>query len=90
MVIENRPGAGTAIGMDAVLRAPPDGYTLLVTNNSFGVIPHLRKLDFDPLASFAPVCNLAVTPTVVVVNAESPYRTLAELIRCRSAPSPVT
>ena len=91
MVIENRPGAGTAIGMDAALRAPRDGYTLLVTNNSFGVIPHLRKLDFDPLASFEPVCNLAVTPAVVVVNTESPYRTLAELIAAaRAKPGDMT
>jgi tripartite-type tricarboxylate transporter receptor subunit TctC len=91
MVIENRPGAGTAIGMDAVLRSPPDGNTLLIINNSFAVIPHLRKLDFDPLASFEPVCNLAITPTVVVVNNESPYRTLADLVAAaRAKPGDMT
>jgi len=91
MVIENRPGAGTAIGADAVLRAPPDGSTLLMVNNSFVVIPHIHKLDYDPLTSFAPICNLAVTPTVIVVNRESRYRTLGDLVgAARARPGEVT
>jgi tripartite-type tricarboxylate transporter receptor subunit TctC len=91
MVIENRPGAGTAIGADAVLRAPPDGNTVFMVNNSFVVIPHIRKLDYDPLVSFAPICNLATTPTLIVVNSESPYRTLGDLVGdARAKPGDVT
>jgi len=91
LVVENRPGAGTAIGADAVLRANADGNTLLINNNSFAVIPHLRKLDYDPFTSFAAVCELAVTPSVVVVGSASPYRTLADLIgAARARPGELT
>jgi tripartite-type tricarboxylate transporter receptor subunit TctC len=91
MVIENRPGAGTAIGADAVLRAPPDGNTVFMVNNSFVVVPHIRKLDYDPLTSFVSICNLAITPTLIVVNSESPYRTLADLVgAARARPGEVT
>jgi tripartite-type tricarboxylate transporter receptor subunit TctC len=51
MVIENRPGAGSAIATEAVARAAPDGNTLLIAGNSFVVNPHLRKVNYDPLAS---------------------------------------
>ncbi len=91
MVIENRPGAGTAIAADAVLRAPPDGNTVFMVNNSFVVVPHIRKLDYDPLTSFEPICNLATTPTLVVVNSELPHRMLADLIgAARAKPGDVT
>ena len=80
MIIENRPGAGTVIGTEAVSRAAPEGNTLLIVTDSFVVIPHLRKLNYDPLVSFEPVCNLAATPQVIVVNSASPYRTLTDLI----------
>src|SRR5262249_14160699 len=91
MVIENRPGAGTAIAADAVLRAPADGNTVYMVNNSYVVVPHIRKVDYDPLTSFAPICNLAITPALVVVNGESPYRTLADLVgTARTRPGEVT
>jgi tripartite-type tricarboxylate transporter receptor subunit TctC len=81
MVIENRPGAGTVIGTEAVARATPDGNTLMVTgNSSFLINPHLRKVNYDPLSSFEPICYLASVPTAIVVNSTSPYRTLAELL----------
>jgi tripartite-type tricarboxylate transporter receptor subunit TctC len=90
-VIENRPGAGTAIGTEAVARAAPDGNTLLVVTDSFVVIPHLRRLNYDPLRSFDPVCNLASTPQVIIVNSTSPYRTLADLMAAaRTKPGTLT
>jgi tripartite-type tricarboxylate transporter receptor subunit TctC len=62
-----------------------------MVNNSFVVVPHVRKIDFDPLTAFAPICNLARTPTLVVVNRESPNRTLADLIgAARARPGAVT
>jgi tripartite-type tricarboxylate transporter receptor subunit TctC len=56
MLIENRPGAASVIGTEAAARAAPDGNTLLVTAPAFVINPHLRKLNYDPLTSFEPIC----------------------------------
>jgi tripartite-type tricarboxylate transporter receptor subunit TctC len=80
MVIESHPGAGTEIGTEYVSRSEPDGYTLGIISNSFVVLPHMRKLNYDPLTDFVPICELASFPPLVVVNDDSPYRTFAELI----------
>ncbi len=79
MVIENRPG-GALNGTEAAARAAPDGNTVLVVTNSFVIDPSIRKTSYDPLTSFAPICNLLRLPQLVVVNAASPYRTLADLL----------
>jgi len=79
-VIENRPGAATIIATEAVSRAAPDGNTLLIVANSFIIHPNFKKLSYDPLTSFEPVCLLATSPQVIVVNSDAPYRTLEELI----------
>jgi hypothetical protein len=87
MIIENRPGAGTAIGTEAVSRATPDGNTVLMMGNSFVINPNLKKLKYDPL-SFEPVCYLATSPEVIVVNSASSYRTLTDLLgAARAAPN---
>src|SRR5712672_2234573 len=57
MIVENRPGAGTVIGTEAVARAAPDGGTLLITAPYLVIAPHLRKLNFDPLTGFEPICH---------------------------------
>jgi tripartite-type tricarboxylate transporter receptor subunit TctC len=80
MVIENRPGAAAVIGTEVVSRAVPDGSTVLIAQTPFVINSHLRKLPYDPLTSFEPICNLATTPTVIVVNSASPYRTLGDLL----------
>src|SRR5262245_51409811 len=80
VVVENRPGANGAIGTEAAARAVPDGNTLLVVANNFVTDPHLRKVNFDPLTSFEPICYLVNAPTIIVVNSASPYRTLADLL----------
>ena len=91
MVIENRAGAGTAIATEAVARAAPDGNTLLLTSPEFILTPLLRKANYDPLTSIEPICNLVSSPTVIVVNASSPYRTLADLFDAgRAKPGEVT
>ena len=79
-VIESRPGAGTVLATDAVSRAAPDGNTILIVSNSFVINPHVRKLAYDPLTSFEPICYLWQSPAVFAVNSASPYRTLADLI----------
>src|SRR5690349_5161078 len=80
VVIENRPGAGTIIGTESVARASPDGNTLLLNAPYLLISSQLRKVNYDPLTSFEPVCHLVSSPGVFVVNSGSPYRTLGDLI----------
>src|SRR5882724_4100381 len=80
IIIESRPGAGGVIAADAVARATPDGNTLLSNNNGMIISAILRKVNYDPQASFEPICYLVSTPQIIVVNSASPYRTLAELV----------
>src|SRR3954454_7765842 len=90
MVVEDRPGAGTVIGTEAVARAAPDGNTVLVVAPSFVINPSLRKVNYD-LSSFEPICHLAATPMVIVVNSASPYRSLGDLIAgARAKPGKLT
>ena len=90
-VIENRPGAGTVVATEAVSRAAPDGNTLLIVANSFVINPSLKKLNYDPFTSFAPVCHLVSSPLIVAVNSDSPYRSLADLINAaRAKPGELT
>jgi tripartite-type tricarboxylate transporter receptor subunit TctC len=85
MVVETHPGAGTEIGTEYVSRAAADGSTLLVISPSFVVLPHVRKLKYDPLTDFVPICELATFPPLIVVNNDSPYRTLGEFIAAAHA-----
>lgn len=80
-LIETRPGAGTMIGTEAVARSAADGKTLLINAPFLLIGPHLQKLNFDPLASLDPVCQLVSSPGVLAVNAASPYRTFADLMK---------
>ena len=80
VVVENRPGGGASIAYEAVARAAPDGNTLVINGNSIVINPHLRKVNYDPLTSFEPVCYLLSSPQVFVVSADSPYKTLAEFV----------
>lgn len=89
MVVENRPGAGGATAADHVRRATPDGRTLLfAVASTHGVNPAVfSDLSYDAVADFAPVALLGVTPFVLVVRADAPFRTAAELVAAlRAAP----
>jgi tripartite-type tricarboxylate transporter receptor subunit TctC len=91
LLIENRPGAGASIAYEAVARAAPDANTLVINGNSLVINPHLRKVNYDPLTSFEPVCYLVSSPQVYVVSPDSPYRTLSDLIAAaRAKPGEIT
>ncbi len=82
-VVEAKPGADGAIGTNEVVRASPDGYTLLLGPTAvYAVIPHLfPNLGFDPLAALDPVSLLADAPLLAVVGADVPVRSLDDLSR---------
>ena len=85
VVIENRPGGGASIAYEAVARAAPDGNTLVINGNSIVINPNLRKVNYDPIASFEPICYLVSSPNLIVVNSDSPYRTLNDYIAAARA-----
>ena len=82
VIVENRAGAGGNVGADAVAKAAPDGYTLLMT--SAGILTANQflyaKMPFDPEKDFVPVSNVADMPMMVVVNPNVPVKNLAELV----------
>jgi tripartite-type tricarboxylate transporter receptor subunit TctC len=81
IVVENRVGAGGAIGADAVAKADPDGYTLLFVASPFTTVPALTpKPTYDPIKHFTPIASIAVGPLVWVVAAGSPFKTMADLL----------
>jgi tripartite-type tricarboxylate transporter receptor subunit TctC len=81
LVIENQTGASGAIGAEKVARAAPDGYTLCGCNNAIlGVLPHVRKVPYDPAKSYRPVGMVAVLPTALLVNPALPVNNVSELV----------
>jgi tripartite-type tricarboxylate transporter receptor subunit TctC len=80
-VVENRAGAGGAIGADHVAKSPPDGYTLLFMSSSLTTNAAVQRLPYDPIADFTPVAQAAVAPMIVTVGKDSPARGLADLVR---------
>jgi tripartite-type tricarboxylate transporter receptor subunit TctC len=86
VLVENRPGGGTVIATELVARAAPDGNTVLLMANSFVINAAVRSsLPYDPLTSFEPLCLMVNTPQILVVNANAPYRTLADLVAAAKA-----
>jgi len=81
-LVENKPGAGGIIGTEAAKNAPPDGYTLTACpSGPFGINPGIySKLPYDPVKDFEPISNLVLTPQVIVVGAQTPYKTLKDLV----------
>jgi len=91
ILIENRTGAGGVIAAEAVSRAAPDGSTMLIISTDTLIPPHLRKVSFDLMTGFEPICYLVSAPTVITVSAASPYRTLGDLVNAaRATPGAIT
>ena len=85
-VVENRPGASNTIAADMTAKAPADGHTLLVaTNTGQAIAPHLIKLAFDPLKDLVPIGLIVTVPNVLVVGAQVPVKSVAELVAAMKA-----
>jgi tripartite-type tricarboxylate transporter receptor subunit TctC len=87
VIVENKPGAGGAIGADFVAKAPNDGYTLLLaTSSTHSIGPVLNaKMPYDAVKDFASIGIVATAPSVLVVGASSPFKTAKELINAVKA-----
>ena len=82
VIVDNRPGAAGVLGADIASKAPADGYTLLLTTTSiYALLPSLKKnLPYDPVKDFAPVSRIATASNVLVVNAQLPVKSVADLV----------
>jgi tripartite-type tricarboxylate transporter receptor subunit TctC len=85
VIVDVKPGGNNVIGSEAVARAAPDGYTLLMGGTHVTINPLLRKLPYDGLNAFVPVALLAATPNVIAVNASVPVRNIRELVALAKA-----
>lgn len=90
IIVENRPGAGSAIGTETVIRSAPDGYTLLQISPSYAINPSLRPPKFDPLNDYTPIALVGKGPFVVVAHPSLPARDARQLIAlARSRPGEI-
>ncbi len=86
VIIDNRPSAGQIVASEAVMKAEPDGYTLIWLNSGHSVSGSLFKsLPYDPVKDFAPISTVGSFGMVLAVNADSPYRTLQDFIAAAKA-----
>ncbi|MFI5445469.1 Bug family tripartite tricarboxylate transporter substrate binding protein [Polaromonas sp. UC242_47] len=86
VVPDNRPGAGTALGLAEVARAKPDGYELVIAqSDNVSLIPLLMKVTYDPIKDLTPIALAAVTPLIILVKDDSPFKTLGDLIKAAKA-----
>jgi tripartite-type tricarboxylate transporter receptor subunit TctC len=91
-IVETKPGAGGGIGTMDVVRAPPDGSSLLVGSSSITILPYLQtRLGLDPVRDLVPVSLLMDMPVALAVKPDSPIRDLADFVaRARAAPGRIT
>jgi tripartite-type tricarboxylate transporter receptor subunit TctC len=81
VIVENRPGAGGVIASQALASSPPDGYTLIVVASGHATNPFLyQKLPYDTFKDFTPISLLASSPNILLVRADSPFKTLGDVI----------
>jgi len=86
VVIENRPGAGGVIAEEALAQAPPDGYTLIVVASGHALNSYFfAKLPYDPFKDFTPISLIGSSPNMLIVRADSEYKTVSDVIAAAKA-----
>ena len=81
VIIENRPGAGGTIAAAAAAKSAPDGYTLILVASGHAIVAHLYpKLSYDPLTDFTPISLVGSSPNMLLVRADSPLKSLADVL----------
>ncbi len=86
VVVENRPGAGGVVASEAAAKAAPDGYTLIIVATGHALNPYLyAKLPYDTFNDFTPLSLIGTSPNMLLVRADSPFKTLADLIAAARA-----
>lgn len=92
VVVDNRPGAGSILGTDLVAKGTADGYTLLMADTTYGIIPAIyKKLPFDVEKDFAPIAQVMTVPNALVVHPGVPAHTVKELVAlARTKPGELT
>lgn len=81
VVVENRPGAGGVVASQALVQTPPDGYTLIVVASGHATNPFLYpKIPYDTFRDFTPISLLASSPNILLVRADSPFKSLSDVI----------
>ena len=86
VIVDNRPGAGTQIGSEVVVRAEPDGYTMLCTSSTIAILSSMYKnMRFDPARDLSAIALVSVSPFVLVVNSGVPAKSVQELIALAKA-----
>src|SRR6201996_3145610 len=86
VVIDNRPGAGGVIASQALVTSPPDGYSLILVASGHPTNPFLYpKLPYDTFKDFTPISQLASSPNILLVRADSPFKTVADMIAAAKA-----
>lgn len=92
VVVENRPGANTIVGTEVVVKAPPDGYTLILLPNAITINPHLYgKIPFDVTRDLAPITLIGTSAPILTVHPSLPVRTVKDLLAlARAKPNQLT
>jgi tripartite-type tricarboxylate transporter receptor subunit TctC len=85
VIVENKPGAGGMLGIDAGVKSAPDGYTLTLIASSYTVNPSIYKFSFDPVADITPIIQMSQGPLLVVVRPSLPVKTIKDLIEMAKA-----
>lgn len=85
VLVDNRPGGSTIIGTELVVRAAPDGYTLVMATSSHGINPSMYKLPFDPVNDFTGIAFIATAPMMLTVHPNVPAKTVKDLVSIAKA-----